>query len=95
MPNPGVQRALRENDDKWKKSPIPVVVHLVAESAERVAQAVQVLDRSPNLTGIELGLHDEVELQEVHRLIGAVARQFGPARSGQGALISGDIHKVL
>lgn len=71
LPNPGVNRALRDYERKWDRSILPIIVHLVAESPESVAQAVRIIDRCEAVAGIELGLHDEIVMRELSTLLKA------------------------
>jgi dihydroorotate dehydrogenase (NAD+) catalytic subunit len=60
-PNPGLRTAIRRYGDQWGRSPIPVIVHLLCQRVDELAQAVQRLEGVSGVTGIELGLPPEID----------------------------------
>ncbi len=60
LPNPGVQRVVRQYRLLWEHLPIPVIVHLIATTPTETAEAAQRLAGIPNVVGIELGLIDNI-----------------------------------
>ncbi len=74
LPNPGVSRIVREYEKKWKRSVLPIIVHLVAEAPHKVEQAVQIIERCQAAAGIELGIHEQTTMRELSSLLEA-ARQ--------------------
>lgn len=74
LPNPGINRVIREYDKKWKRSVLPIILHLVAEAPHKVEQAVQIIERSRVVAGIELGIHEQTTMRELSSLLEA-ARQ--------------------
>lgn len=74
LPNPGVTRVLRDYDKKWKRSVLPIILHLVAEAPHKVEQAVQSIERSRVVAAIELGIHEQTTMRELSTLLEA-ARQ--------------------
>ena len=71
LPNPGVRRALKRYDADWRRLGVPVIVHLAATTAVEVALAVEYLERAHSLSGLELGLRDDVSMSETSRLVRA------------------------
>lgn len=71
LPNPGVQRALRQHRQTWERLPIPVIVHLIATTPAETAQAAERLAGIPNVVGIELGLIDNITPQRALSLLDA------------------------
>jgi dihydroorotate dehydrogenase (NAD+) catalytic subunit len=70
-PNPGLRAALRRYAGQWGRSPLPVLVHLLCQRAEELAQMVQRLEGLPGVSGIELGLAPEVEPEEAAAMVQA------------------------
>ena len=68
LPNPGVERALKEYGRLWLNMPIPVIVHLVATSRSDVKQAVEMLSHAESVAGIELGLADDISAEQAAEL---------------------------
>ncbi|MGH2521159.1 MAG: nitronate monooxygenase [Anaerolineales bacterium] len=71
LPNPGVRAALRRYNREWERLGLPVIVHLAATTPTDVARSVELLERAEGVSGIELGLRDEVAIEEVLNLIRA------------------------
>lgn len=69
LPNPGVRTAVRRHAPEWARLGCPVIVHLAATSAQDVARAVEVLERTDSVSGIELGLREAVTSAELTQLI--------------------------
>jgi dihydroorotate dehydrogenase (NAD+) catalytic subunit len=68
-PNPGLREAVRRYAGQWGRSPIPVLVHLLCQRAEELAQAVQRLEGIPGVAGLELGLPPEIEAGQARALV--------------------------
>ncbi|HLA41973.1 MAG TPA: nitronate monooxygenase, partial [Aggregatilineales bacterium] len=71
LPNPGVRRTVQEYEASWKRSILPIIMHLVATSADDVEQMARVVDGCPEIDGIEIGLHDQVTIREMRAIISA------------------------
>ncbi len=71
LPNPGMQRVLRQYRQTWERLPIPVIVHLIATTPLETAKAAERLSGIPNVVGIELGLVDNVAPQRALNLLDA------------------------
>jgi dihydroorotate dehydrogenase (NAD+) catalytic subunit len=72
LPNPGVRQVIQDYGKSWTRSPAPIIAHLIATSEAEVKRCAEVLDGVPGVAGIELGLHDQVHVQEIPLLINAV-----------------------
>jgi dihydroorotate dehydrogenase (NAD+) catalytic subunit len=72
LPNPGVQRMLRQYRQLWEHLPVPVIVHLIATTPTETAKAAEHLAGIPNVVGIELGLIDSIAPQRALNLLDAV-----------------------
>jgi len=71
LPNPGVQRVLRQQRQIWERLPIPVIVHLIATTPSETARAAERLSGVPNVVGLELGLIDSITVQRALNLLAA------------------------
>ena len=71
LPNPGVRRALKRYDADWRRLGVPVIVHLAATTAAEVVLALEYLERAQAVSGLELGLRDDVSAGEAGRLVRA------------------------
>ncbi len=72
LPNPGVERVVRRHRKAWNKSPIPIVVHVIATKPTDVMRCGEMLEGMPGVVGIELGLHDRVVAEDIFQFIEAV-----------------------
>jgi dihydroorotate dehydrogenase (NAD+) catalytic subunit len=71
LPNPGVRAAIRRYDREWQRLGPPVIAHLAATTPEDVARSVELLDRAEGVSGIELGLRDDVSTAEMEHAVRA------------------------
>jgi dihydroorotate dehydrogenase (NAD+) catalytic subunit len=71
LPNPGVSRIVKQYGARWAKSPIPVIVHVVATTPDDVARCASVLDGVEGVAGIELGIHDQASQRDVQLMLQA------------------------
>ncbi len=59
-PNPGLKTVLRRYSGRWRRSPLPVIVHVLAQGAEDAAWMARRLERDEaaleGVLGLELGL---------------------------------------
>jgi dihydroorotate dehydrogenase (NAD+) catalytic subunit len=75
-PNPGFREALRRYQGRWERSPLPVIVHLLAESPEELANMVPQLEGLEGVIGVEIGLPPEADAQSARELIQAAAGEL-------------------
>lgn len=75
LPNPGLRAGLRTFAREWARDfvrhGIPVIVHLAATSPAEVALALDALERDDRVSGVELGLRDEVSEAELRAVVRA------------------------
>jgi len=71
LPNPGVRAAVRRYAREWTRLGPPVIVHLAATSLAEVQRSLDILERAESVSGLELGLRDDVSMGEATRLIRA------------------------
>ncbi|MGA7195020.1 MAG: hypothetical protein WBW94_15460 [Anaerolineales bacterium] len=55
LPNPGLNATLKKYARRWNDSPLPVIVHLMADRPEETKQMVQTLESIDNVIAVELG----------------------------------------
>jgi dihydroorotate dehydrogenase (NAD+) catalytic subunit len=56
FPNPGLIQVLRRHAGGWSRSPLPVIVHLLARGADEVAKMARQLEMVEGVTGLEVGV---------------------------------------
>lgn len=71
LPNPGVRAAVRRYGREWARLGPPVIVHLAATTPAEVQRSLDILERTESVSGLELGLRDDISLSEATRLIRA------------------------
>lgn len=80
LPNPGLRAALRRYRRDWWRLGVPVIVHLAATTREDVLRSRDALEREESVSGVELGLREDVAANEVEAFIRAM-------RGGQPLLV--------
>ena len=55
LPNPGLNATLKKYARRWNDSPLPIIVHLMADRPEETKQMVQMLESVDNVMAVELG----------------------------------------
>ncbi len=55
LPNPGLNATLKKYARRWNDSPLPIIVHLMADRPEETKQMVQTLESVDNVMAVELG----------------------------------------
>ena len=70
LPNPGVNAAVRRYAREWARLGAPVIVHLAATTPHEVRRSVAQIEGVEAVSGIELGLRDEVSAGEAASLVG-------------------------
>ena len=56
-PNPGLSAVLKRHIRRWSRSPIPVIIHLLASETTMLGEMVEHLEGVDNVIGVEIGLH--------------------------------------
>jgi len=69
FPNPGFNSVLRQYVRQWAESPLPVIVHILAEDAFRTARMVEQLESLEGVAGIEIGLPPDVQPSHAKELV--------------------------
>lgn len=68
FPNPGFDSVLRHYVRQWAQSPLPVIVHILAEDVFRTAHMVEQLESLEGVVGIEIGLPPDVHPTDAREL---------------------------
>ncbi len=76
LPNPGLKSAIQRYGRRWARSPLPVIVHLLAQTPEELAGMVAAVEPLEGVMGVEVGLP----------LDGDAALVAALARAGRGEL---------
>ncbi len=63
-PNPGFSAALKKYAKRWVNAPLPVVVHLLANSPDDLRYMIEKLEEIENILVVEVGLPPEINAQE-------------------------------
>jgi dihydroorotate dehydrogenase (NAD+) catalytic subunit len=64
-PNLGLSLALRHYARYWQRSPVPVIVHLLARSAEELAGMAHRVENAEGVSGLEVGLTSDTSVELV------------------------------
>ncbi len=75
-PNPGLIRAMRRYAGGWRRSPLPVLVHLLAQKAGEAAEMVRKLEGLEGVAGFEVGLPPEAGVELVQEFARATAGEL-------------------
>lgn len=60
LPNPGFNAVLRRYAPVWRRSPLPVIVHLIPSRPDEAARMARGLEGLPGVAGIEIGLPPDI-----------------------------------
>ncbi len=72
LPNRGMRRVIQQYAESWRRSVLPIIAHLLADKYQDVEQMARLAERTPEMAGVELGLHDLASVQETRDMIVAV-----------------------
>lgn len=79
LPNPGISRAIRQNQRRWGSAPLPIIVHLLAEQPESLAEMVRKLEDLENVLAMELGLPPDCTPELLGKFLAASAGELPAA----------------
>lgn len=71
LPNRGIKRVIRDYEKSWRRSVLPIILHILADSMENVEAMVRQAERCESIAGIELGLHDQITIRELQDVLHA------------------------
>jgi dihydroorotate dehydrogenase (NAD+) catalytic subunit len=75
-PNPGMSLVLRRYARHWSRSPVPVIVHLLARSAAEVAKMARRLETVEGVSGLEVGVVSDASVEMVVALTQAACGEL-------------------
>jgi dihydroorotate dehydrogenase (NAD+) catalytic subunit len=75
-PNPGLDAIVRRCAARWARSPIPVIVHLLAQKVEEIASMSRRLETVEGVLGLELGMPKEADADLVLAFAQAAAGEL-------------------
>lgn len=76
LPNPGLARAIRRFGVGWARSPVPVIVHVLAEGPDEAARAARRLEEVEGVSALELGLLSEYSPEMVTEIVRATVGEL-------------------
>ncbi|MBM3180934.1 MAG: hypothetical protein FJZ86_11335 [Chloroflexi bacterium] len=80
LPNPGFKNVLKKYSAKWKRSDLPMIVHLMADRPEETQQMVRGLENIENVMAVELGfaplLSDDIIILNLEMCLGEIPLIF-------------------
>lgn len=68
LPNPGLSGAIRRYGERWARSPLPVILHLLAHAPDELAALVERLETVAGIMGVEVGLPPDVTPDLAHQM---------------------------
>ncbi|MEL6309350.1 MAG: hypothetical protein AAFN11_22110 [Chloroflexota bacterium] len=71
LPNAGVRKTIQEFSPVWRDLSVPTIMHLIATNTDHIQRAIEMIDYSDAIMGIELGLNDDITWQEAESLVRA------------------------
>lgn len=71
LPNPGLRAVIHEYGPRWARSEVPIWVHLLAESPDRVDRMVRWLEETEGVAAIELSLPPQADDGDALKLVNA------------------------
>jgi dihydroorotate dehydrogenase (NAD+) catalytic subunit len=75
-PNPGFSVCMRRFAGRWRRAPLPVIVHLLGDSPENMAPMIVRLEEIENVMAVEVGLPTEIEASEASEVVVASAGEL-------------------
>ena len=78
LPNPGLNRVVKQYRTSWANMPMPVILHLVGTTVNHIERAIKRLDEVDEIEGVELGLNDDIPEAEAFELVSAAAKMEKP-----------------
>lgn len=77
LPNPGLTAVIREHQQRWRRMPVPVIVHLLVNDPSELHQMLLQLEALDAVSAVELGIGVE-NPDEIKRLLAPIARSELP-----------------
>jgi dihydroorotate dehydrogenase len=80
LPNPGLTAVLRRHHRRWRRMPVPVIVHLIVDDPGELRLMLLQLEREDSVSAVELGLDAEDP--------DLIRRQLSPVASSELPIIA-------
>jgi dihydroorotate dehydrogenase (NAD+) catalytic subunit len=74
LPSLGLIRLHRQHAQTWKRSPIPIIMHLIGHSPAELAECAAFLEKQDEIRGIEIGFQDNATQRDVKTILTSVKR---------------------
>ena len=71
LPNPGISAVIRQNRRRWAAAPLPIIVHLIAETPGTLAEMVRKLEGLENVLALEIDLAPDCTPEHLEALFKA------------------------
>jgi len=68
LPNPGLSAMIRRYGERWVRSPIPVILHLLAQEPDELAAMIERLEMAEGVMGVEVGLPPDCDPDLAHQM---------------------------
>lgn len=78
LPNPGLNRVIKQYRKVWANLPMPVILHLVGTTVAHMERAIRRIDETEEVSAVELGLNDGISEDEAFDLVEAAAKMEKP-----------------
>jgi len=75
-PNPGLNTILKTCASHWSRSPIPIIVHLLAQDEKQIYKMVSRLEGLESVEGVEIGFPSQVDAELACNMLQAAAGEL-------------------
>lgn len=75
-PNPGLKSVINRHSARWKRSTIPIIVHVLGQGLDETTRVIRRLEAVEGVTGIELGLPPGIDPSSAKALVRAARGEF-------------------
>ena len=75
-PNPGLSAVIKRYAQRWTRSPLPIIVHLLGQGVDDLRSMARRLESMPGVGGLELGFPKEVDGALVSAFTGAACGEL-------------------
>ncbi|RPI82994.1 MAG: hypothetical protein EHM41_16995, partial [Chloroflexi bacterium] len=75
-PNPGLKSVINRHSVRWKRSNIPIIVHVLGQGIDETARVIHKLEEIEGVGGVELGLPPGIDPSSATALVRAARGEF-------------------
>ena len=79
LPNPGLRSVLNDYAEVWARLTLPIILHFAPVSLEDLRRALGKIDEAETISGVEIGVEDEIPQADAVALTREAARSEKPA----------------